>query len=196
MNADELKEKIAMAKKAVEGEKDPIIKADAFKIILSKLLDSDVYIPNQKNSNLKSVVKENKNENNNFEEKKAELAKKCNITVNDLNNVISLKNNIVEVVSPLRGTDAQKHVVVAKCVLAAYEVIFGQEWVNSTILAECIRSVGVKDLKNISQSLKKVGELIIGRGVGRYREYRLTSSNGRSSAFQTIANLSKGESVE
>lgn len=191
MSNEEFKEKMKQAKKLVEDESEPY-KTEGFKIILAKLLDSSSVIQNEdiqsRTINIETMTK-------NLDVKKAELATKCNITVDELDNAISIKNNIVEIIAPLTvlNTDAQKHLVVTQCVLAVYEIVLGQEWVSSSQLSECLRSVGMRDLANLAQNLRTEKDLFRYEGIKRNTRYRLTSGEGRKSAFNTIHKLAKGE---
>lgn len=190
MNSEELKEKIRLAKEAVEGEKDPY-KTEAFKVILGKLIESSTtsdYKPKQ-DASTKKEIKEEENQ----EKKLEEFAKKCSITLNELNDILSIKKDTVEIIVPVVGSDAKKNLVGVQIILAAHELIFGDEWVPSSIITECLRSLGVKDLANLSATLKKYPDLFRLKGGRRYKEYKLTSGQGRISAFEIIRKLAKGE---
>lgn len=195
MDPDKVKDKIKLAKKIVEGEKDELYKTEAFKIILSKLLESEKDVQKTDLSkNTETVTKQSPIDN--IEEKQMGLANKCNVTINELEQVIFIKDNTIEIISPISGSDARKHVIVTQCLLAAYQIIFEQEWVSSQIIIKCLRSMGVKDVTNLSLTLKKYSDLVIGRGTRGHKEYRLTSGQGRISAFNTIHELAKGKEFE
>ena len=81
-------------------------------------------------------------------------------------------------------------------ILSAYEFILEYEWVKSSILAESLRSVGVKDLANFSSTLKKFPQYFRTKGSTIGKEYKLTSTDGRRTAFETITKLAKGEKLE
>lgn len=194
MNPEEVKEKIALAKRLVAGEEDVLYKTEAFKIILSKLLESGT-VENKINSDFDIKKPMKKSTTYDMEEKKQELANKSNITVDELERVFFIRDDVIEINSPLSGSDARKHVVVTQCLLAAYLVIFGQEWVSSEIIIECLRSMGVKSVTNLSLTLRKYGDLIISKGTRGHKEYRLTSGRGKILAFDVIHKLAKGEEL-
>ena len=193
MNPEEVKEKIELARKSVEGEKEPY-KTEAFKIILSKLLESGKDAQKVAiTMNTEEITKESTIDN--IKEKEAELASKCNLTIDELEQVIFIKDNAIEIISPISGSDARKHVIVTQCLLAAYQIIFGQEWVSSQTIIDCLRSMGVRDVTNLSLTLRKYPDLVIGRGTRGHKEYRLTSGQGRISAFNVIYKLAKRREI-
>lgn len=194
MNPEEVKEKIKLAKQSVEGEKEPY-KTEAFKIILSKLLESEKVKQKIDSSvDIEEITKESSIQN--IEEKKAELASKCNLTINELEQVIFIKDDIIEIIAPISGSDARKHIIVTQCLLIAYQTIFGQEWISSQKIIECLRSMGVRDVTNLSLTLRKYSDLVIGQGTRGHKEYKLTSGQGRISAFNIMYKLAKREEFE
>ena len=187
-------EKIKLAKEAVDGENEPY-KTEAFKIILSKLLESktvqqtiDLSSNSEKITKATPIYK--------IEEKTAELADKCDLTIDELDKVIFIKDNTIEITSPISGSDARKHFIVTLCLLASYDTIHGQEWISSQTILDCLRSMGVRDITNLSSNLGKYPDLIITRGTRGHKEYRLTSGQGRIFAFNIIHKLGKGDKLE
>lgn len=191
MSFEELKKNIQLAKKAVEDEPEPY-KTEAFKIVLEKLLDTASAFETEVTQD-RIINVERKPPN--LTSTKDELAAKCNITITELDDAISIKDDTIEIIAPLTGveSDAQKHLIITQCVLAAYEVVLGKEWVPTSVLTECLKSSGVKDLANFAPNLKKQPMLFRSKGVKRSMQYRLTSGEGRQSAFNIIHRLAKGE---
>jgi len=189
MNPEKVKEKVKLARQAVDGIEEPY-KTEAFKIILSKLLDSEKN-PQKIDLNVSTEEITKKSSIDDIKEKMKELANKCDLTINELERVISIRDNTIEFICPIFGSDARKHIIVTQCLLISYHTIFGSEWISSQTIIECLRSMGVKDVTNLSFSLKKYPDLILAQGTRGHREYRLTSGQGRIYAFNTMHKLGK-----
>lgn len=182
-----------IARKAVEGEEEPY-KTEAFKIILGRLLDS-----NEENITPKQdlLIKNSENKKQdlsfNFEQRKNELVKNCGITVNELDDVIYIKDNVVQLIASLSGSETQKQVTATKCILTVYENISDKEWVNSSTLIQCIDSSGISTT-HLSRNLRKHSSNFLrirGKGQGKSLEYKITGP-GRISAFEDLKKLAKG----
>ena len=193
INSEQLKEKIRLAKEAVINESEPF-KTEAFKIILNKLLESNL------TTKITTVVPESlntikpQNEYSDIYEKKKDLALKCDITIDELNDIILIKNDVVEIIKPIPGkTDSIKHIIISLCVLAVYDVVLGIEWVTSAKLTESMRSLGVRDLSNLAPHLKRSSNYFRVQGSRGHNEYKLTSAQGRQKAFQVIHQLAKND---
>ncbi|MCH8915774.1 MAG: hypothetical protein IIA82_08045 [Thaumarchaeota archaeon] len=197
MNPEKLKECVKIAKEAVKDESEPY-KTEGYKIILEKLLNDTT--ENKKSSY--NSKKESKDENavlvTGIEKGKKELAKNCGISVNELEDAISIsKNNDIEIIAPTTGSDSKKHIIVSLCVLAASEFLLKEEWIGPSKITECLRSIGVKDLGNLSLTLKRYPLLIRARGSrGKQKQYRLTTNEGRTKAFEIIRKLAKVEKID
>ena len=185
-------EMIDSAKQAVNGVDEPWASV-AFGVYLSKIWDLDTSSLNS--DDLKSKIK-TPDLSTNIDEKKEMLANKCNIAKTDLEKVIDIHNNNIEVIYPVQGNEAQKHLIGAQIVLIASESLFDLDWTSSSILIECLRGMGVTDLANVSLTLKKHQNLIRSRGTRGHKEYKLTSSLGRQSAYDLIRKLVKGEKLD
>ena len=85
-----LKEKIKLAKESVTNENEPF-KTEGFKIILAKLLEQTF-----PDSSIRATVTSDVAEETPLEQKKAQLAKNCSISVEELNNVYSLKKILLK----------------------------------------------------------------------------------------------------
>ena len=195
MDAEKLKEFIKIAKEAVKNESEPY-RTEGYKMILEKLLDSATETkkssPNLGRDNRSKDIKEPIID---IKKRKEELATKCGISINELEDVITInEKDEIEIIAPITGSDAKKHIVIGLCVLAASEFILKKEWTESPRIAECLRAIGVKDLANLSSTIKKYSSLMRTAGSrGIHKKYRLTSNEGRTKAFEIIKKLAKGE---
>lgn len=193
MDSERLKECVRIAKEAVEGEDEPY-KTEGYKIILAKLITMHNSQPTENHS-----IKEQSSKNfadHDVDNGKNNLAMKCGITYEQLNDIISIKDDQIEFIAPIEGSDAKKHIIVSLCLLVINEFIWKREWLESTKIAETLRAIGVKDLANLSYTLKRYPSLIRTRGSrGLGKEYRLTSNDGRTKAFEVIAKLAKSEEI-
>ncbi len=191
-NIKKFHDMIDSAKQAVQGVDAPW-DTIAFGVYLSKILDLENVSTNP--DDLKSKPKTH-DPPADIDEKKEMFANKCNITKTDLEKVIGIHNNNVEVIYPVQGNEAQKHLIGAQIVLIAYESLFDLDWTPSSILIECLRGMGVTDLANVSLTLKRYQNLIRSQGTRGHKEYKLTSSMGRQSAYDLIRKLAKGEKLD
>jgi hypothetical protein len=122
-----------------------------------------------------------------------DLAQICGIPLSKLKDVISIKNDKVEIIAPIKGSDAKKQIIASECILAAYEIVFKQEWIKASLLTESLCAMGIQRLGNLSANLSRSSELFRKRGAKRNTEYKLTTAEGRISAYQIIRKLSNGE---
>ncbi len=196
MDSKTVKEKIKIAHEMVEGEVEPY-KTAAFQVIFEKLLNLDqTGVSHSKTSSIKTSldgmsVTENAHTID-LEKRKAELAKNCGITVKELGDVISIKNEIIQVIHPLTGKESNKQIVAAQCILVAYDVLFGKESVNSSLLSKCIDYSGIGALNHLAENLKEHASLFRASGKGRILDYRLTGP-GRKSAYEKMGRLAGGD---
>jgi hypothetical protein len=196
MDINKIKEKIKIAREAVEGEDEPY-KTSAFQIILGKLLNSDqmessdskiqtikpLHIPF--NTTVQTI---------DFQKMEEELAKSCGVTIKELDDVISINNDVIQVIAPISGNEADKQIVATQCILITAEVALGQEWVDSTMLRKCLNLSGIGEFDHLARNLRRKSNLIRTRGKKPNLEYKLFGP-GRVSAFQIIKKLAKGESL-
>lgn len=185
MDEKKLKELIKIAKSAVEGEDEPY-KSEGFRIILNKLLTND-----QKKIETTELPETPKLD---LDRKIHDFCKKCEITMEQFNETFFINNENVEIIAPIKGTNVEKQLIVAICILVVSELVLDKEWLQSTKIAECLRSIGMTGLANLSFTLKRHSNLIRSRGSrGLGKEYKLTSSEGRSAAFHIIRKISQAE---
>lgn len=188
-----LKEKIKIAKEAVSEETDETYKTEAFKVILSKLIDSDI-------SNISSETKHRSDKKpklvvNEDTLTKTDFAKKCGLETKELDDVMAIDQDIIQIIAPLEGKETEKQKIATPCILAAYEGLFGQEWVSSTQLRKCLDMSGVGELDHFARNIKRQGNMVRTKGKKPNLEYRLVGP-GRLEAFKIIKRLAKGEGAE
>jgi len=194
--AHKFSEKIKIARESVADEDEPY-KTESFKIILSHLLDleSEIQYPIPSSPSKKSEKKSQLSQKSDIEEMKNQLATNCDITKDELNDVFSINNNLIEMLVPVSGMEVEQQVISSQCLLAAYEVVFGYDWVDSPLLGESLRAMGIKDKgHNLSTNLKKKSDLFRLMGKAPHKKYKLTIP-GRKSAFILIRKLAKGEKL-
>ena len=198
MDLEKLQKYIKIAKDAVKDESEPY-KTEGYKIILEKLL-SDSSESKPSSDNLEKNIQNVDPEQITIDRKKGieELAKHCNISVNQLEDIMTINNkNEIEIIAPIQGNDSKKHIIVTLCISVANEFIQNEEWVESTKIAEALRSIGTKDISNLSMTLKRYPLLIRTRGSrGQKKQYRLTTNAGRAKAFEIIKKISEGETID
>lgn len=191
-NIEKLKEFISFAKEAVKEEKDEMVKTESFKIILNKMIEGG-FTKSTEASKLNKNTQEN---HGSITKKQMELAQLCSISIEELNDIFRFKDEGVEIIAPIKGNDSLKRILASQCYLVASEICYSKEWVDSAELAECMRSMGVKDITNLSTQLKKLTEVFRTTGTRGHSKYKLTSGIGRKSAFNVINELAKGEKIE
>jgi len=190
MKSNNLKQKIKIAKEAVENESEPY-KTEAFKIILNKLIESNFISKEKESFHLQQPEKTKQN----IDLSLKKFASQCNLTEEQLGKVFSIKGNSINIIAPIQGSDAKKHLYVTLCVLTAYEYILEHDWVPVSVITEYMKSAGVKDLKNLSRTLAKHPTYFRKTGGKRFAKYKLTTADGRITALEIIRKLAKGDSL-
>ena len=186
MNKEKIKEIIQIAHEVVNDEEE-LHKFETFKIILEKLLEDHIV-------NSVRYLSQGTQPVGTQPVGILELTTKCRITVEEFKNVFLIRDKKVEIVHPIEGTNPKKMIIAAQCILAVHEVVFGQEWVQSDMLTNCFREIGIKNPgHNLAANMKKNSDLFLKRPSAQ--EYRLTTDKGRISAFETIRKLAKGEDL-
>ena len=202
MSIEEIRNKIELAKEAVQAQEEPY-KTEAFKIILSSLIGETFQVSgtikkNSSKSNRKAKSTKRKsvkpqqvefNQKNELEE----LAKKCGITAEALSEVITIKDNTIHIVKRPKIKETEKHVLFSTCILASYRVLYEIEWLSTNLLKRCLDESAVGDLGHYSEGLMGVSH-ILPRGDRRGKEYKITGK-GLDIAFEIIKKLSNDESI-
>ena len=200
METSHIKEKIKIAREAVKDEEEPY-KTEAFKIILSSLIGevtSTMKKKGKSKSNSKSkhskrkktlsrpVILEQKNE-------LSELAQKCSISTESLSEIITIKNNIIQIIKRPKIQEKQKHVLFSLCIITAYKILYEIEWLSSVILRKALDESRVGDLGHSSEAMIET-PLIVNRGTKKAKEYKITGK-GVDTAIEIIKKLSKDEPI-
>lgn len=198
MKVDYLKEKIAIARKAVEGEDEPF-KTAAFTTILSKLIDHDHTTNKNHHKPQKTLIHQSPAQtipsetiSIDIEKAKEELTKSCGITIKELDDMVSLNRGMVQIISPIKGKETDKQIVATQCILIIHEVVLGVEWVSSSLLRKYIDLSGIGELDHLARNIRRNPNLIRARGKKPNLEYKLFGP-GRVSAIALIRKLAKGE---
>lgn len=122
------------------------------------------------------------------------LAKLCNISPIDLQNVISVDGDKLILVCSLSGSDSVKQVIGTMVILLCYNILFSAQWVSSLTILEILKKLGIEDKGgNFSTNLKKKNSLILKKPSSN--EYMLTTSNGNKVAKHLVNKLSKFEPI-
>ncbi|MEM3172916.1 MAG: hypothetical protein QXE82_05190 [Candidatus Nitrosotenuis sp.] len=184
------------AKKAIElvSGVDDEFKIAAFSVVFDKILDhgDEPQPPQQK----RSGHSEPRHDSGvpDIQGKKGELAEKCSISVTQLDEILYFDSDIIKVIAPLSGSEPEKQLTVAKCILTAYDVIFGQPWVKALVLSKCVGASKVGQLSHLSKNLKKDKQSIRLQGSRKGVEYKITEY-GKALTFDIIKKLAKGEAL-
>ena len=204
MSSENLKEKIQIAKDAVKDQEEPY-KTEAFKIILSSLIGGSTIQPKGNGSSLvtgsgkrkrKPSKKKTSNvtpiqltQKNDFDE----LSKNCGISTDELSEVLTIKNNTIQIIKRPKIKESEKHVLFSICILGCYKILYEIEWLPSTILKKCLDASAVGDINHYAEAVAKESN-ILPRGDGKGREYKITGK-GLDKAYDLIKKLSKDESI-
>jgi len=194
MKEEEYKKHIEFAKNLTKDLSEPF-KTESFKIILAKLLDSDISTKKSSSSKKRTPQKSQDKEVvgkltivENSEEIMSGLANELGIELDQLQDTISINDNKIEIISSLKGTSSkQKMIKGSLCVLLLFEKFYNIQWVKSDTIGEQLREIGIHDPGgNLSTHLKNESELIRYRGSGGSREYKLTTTEGRKKALEVL----------
>jgi len=187
---EDIKRKMELAKEIVKDENDPF-KIESFKIIFEKLIQS-----NQSEIQKNRVEEHDDKISSPLEYKKMELAKKCGLTLKELEDVFSIHEESIKIIVPINGNDSFKRLIASQCYLIAAETVLEKWWTESKELAEVMREIGVKDLGNLAPQLKKHSDIFRIDSKRGNSKYKLTSGLGRTKALDIIHKLAKGEPIE
>lgn len=185
MNNGELKKCLHRASELADSVTNPDYKKDAFKVLLTKFIDG---LPSDDKHMAPRGAKTIRDQELN------ELAKKCDISRENLNDVILIKNDDqVEILRSVVGSSARKQFIISQIVLLVHHTVLNHEWVSATAIVNSLKSAGVHTIATLSKTLKKHPNLFISEGNKHSRQYKLTSGPGRSSAIQIIQSIARGD---
>ena len=188
-HVDELKRNLQLAHQIVENETEPY-KIEAFKIVLNNLMQV-----NLDNINIHSPkpISKKIQDGSTVDDNMETLAQNCNIGVKELRDVLFVDDDVVHLIKPLQGTESEKQIIAAQCILTTYDVVFAREWVDSSLLMKCIKMSSVGGLDHLARNLRNNEFFRIrGQGKGKSLEYKI-SNYGKNDSFEKIKNLIKGD---
>lgn len=197
MKEEEYKKHIEFAKNLVKDQSEPF-KTESFKIILNKLLDSNISSRKSTSSKQRTSQKTQDKDSSeeliiadNIDERVSELANELGVELGQLQDTISINDNKIEIISSLKGTSSkQKMIKGALCILLLFEKFYDTQWLKSDTIGEQLREIGIHDSGgNLSTHLKNESELFQFRGSGINREYKLTTTTGRKKALEILKEL-------
>jgi predicted transcriptional regulator YheO len=113
------------------------------------------------------------------------------LSVEQLASVYDFQKDKPLLIVPLQGSHAERQVLVARYLLAAYSEVYEQEWVN---LRQPLTEHNVHSLQNLSRSLKNEGIFGI-RGTAKATEYKLLDI-AKHQTYSMIHELAVGHSQE
>lgn len=191
----ELKTGIEFAKKISKDEDEP------YKSLIFQIIFSD-FIYKINNSQTKSPtensVSKNNPPDNNLETSiipdNKKLAEECGLSVKQINDVISMKKNLLQVIAPLTGTEPEKQIIASSCILLYYEKVLDKEWITAQDLIKCLDISNIGGLKNLARNLGNKTDIFRTRGKRPYKEYKLFGP-GRNFAIENFKTLSMGETT-
>lgn len=129
-----------------------------------------------------------------FLNKKKKLAARCNISIEELEDIIKIKDDGIELLVSFSGKESEQQVSGILIVLLSFEMILGNEWVPSVKLKEILRAANISDKSgNLAKILKSHSDLFRHTGSNVATKYTLTSNKGRSNAIELLEKLAKGE---
>ncbi|MEM2102104.1 MAG: hypothetical protein QXM22_01155 [Candidatus Bathyarchaeia archaeon] len=170
---------IQRAIRIVEKVREPY-RMKAFEVVLSNLLVSPLFERKEKQ-------KETKGAEGTLDERIAEFAAECKLTVEQLKSVFEFQQDkpIFIVPRQVGSTHAQNQVLVSRYLLAAYGEIYGKEWVS---LVPVLTDHGVGSLANLAVNLKRHPTVFNIKGQGKGTEYKLVEA-AKHETFNMIHNL-------
>ena len=194
MSAEEIKDKIEIAKEIVKDQTEPY-KTEAFKIILSSLINGGSINSKTKDKTKDKSTKKSKSKQSMLEQKNEvfELSKKCNISTDELSEVITIKNDYIHITKRQKIKEVQKHLLFSACILASYKILYEMEWLPADLLKKCLDRSGVGDLDHFSKALANSSFILL-RGERRGKKYKITGK-GLDYACDIIKKLSRDESI-
>lgn len=184
----QIKNKIKTAIEAVSDIEEPF-KTKAFEVILSKLLEKseETGQPTATPSPTSTTLVTLKGEKT-VEERIVRFAKRCNLSVTELRDVIESEEDGPIFIGKIEGTDAEKQVKASQCLLATYENVHQRDWIEASMLSQNLADSGVP-LANLARSLKSQKEIF--RKMGKKKKntkYKLTGL-GKKKAYELIRKL-------
>lgn len=190
MNVEEIKLKIKLALDAVDELEGPY-KLEAFKIVLQHSIlgtkKSDESFDDTQTGGSQLEEYNGKDATNPL----LDLAKKCNVSLQELKNVFDYENDEFILLKQLElPSVTEKQVAACQIVVTAWMKGKNVEWISGSILHELVEKNSLGDVTNISKNLKKSG-LFRKKGKLKGTVYSLTT-NGWQEGLKLLEKLAKG----
>jgi hypothetical protein len=183
---EEIKKKIQVAIQTVEDIEEPF-KIKAFEVVLSNLLTTT------KREEVRGIapppIKVKTKGTKTLDQKIAELAKAANVDTSKMKDVFEFEEDNIIFIGKVEGKEVEKQVKISECLLAAYKVVYGKTWVETSILWKALNDYGVGSLANLAKNLGKCTSDIRTKGKARGTKYKLTQQ-GYENALALIKELS------
>ncbi len=193
MNKEFVKEKVKIAKELVE-DIDEQFKTVAFSAVLIKLLDDEKKVEQfQKQPKANERAIDNNMVLLEVQKKKEELAKKCNMPVEELDKILDIRTDYVQLLKIIKGGDVEKQRLASKCILIAFLDVYEKDWIDSNVMIKSLEKSGItfeqlpRNLRGESESFS-----IKGHGKGNPLKYAITGP-AKITTYEIISKLSKGE---
>jgi len=150
-----------------------------FEVVLSNLLVSPLFERKEEPEGKKGIEAS-------LEERIAEFAAKCDLSVEQLKSIFDFQDNKpVFIIRQLGGTFAETQVLVSRYLLAAYSEVYAKEWVS---LRQVLAEHRIGSLDNLAANLQSHPDIFGIRGQKKATEYKLLEV-AKSETFKMIHNL-------
>ena len=193
MKKEDVESKAKKAIELVQGVDDEF-KTAAFSVIFERILstgDALDFPPKQETE----YSTDSGSKVSDIQKKKEELAKNCGVSIKELEEVLYFDKDIIKVIAPLSGSEPEKQLLVAKCVLTAFDVVLEQQWIKAIILSRCVGASKVGQLAHLSKNLQRDKQSIRLQGNRKSTEYKITEY-GKATSYEIIKKLAKGGNLD
>ena len=138
-NKNEIKKSIDLALDLVKDIPSEL-QNTAFKLILQKMLQQENFSTSNDVGNPEPLSPTPKTNN-----PKPQLAKLCNVSVDELDNVFLQKGANIEILSKISGGKSFRMIVGSLVILAVRETIFNKEWSSSSEILTPLKKIGIEE---------------------------------------------------
>jgi len=190
METSQIKEKIKLALEAVK-ELEGSYKLEAFKIIFQHSIlgtkKSDESFDDTQTGDSQS----REHNGNDVTNPLLGLAKKCNVSLQELKNILDYENDEFILLKQLElPSVTEKQVTACQIIITAWMKGKNVEWIPGSVLHELVEKNSLGDVTNISKNVKKSG-LFRKKGQLKGTVYSLTT-NGWQEGLKLLEKLAKG----
>jgi hypothetical protein len=183
-NDEKIKAIIQRSINIVKDVEEPY-RLKAFEVVLSKLWSSL-----EEKEKHKGEIPQ-KREETSLEIKIENFAKKCNVSTEQLKNVYDFEEEKPTFIlaRTLQGSHSERQVLVSRCLLAAYDEVYGKKWVS---LRKVLDEHSIGSLQHLARNLERRLDIFRIRGKGKSTEYKLTDT-AKSETLDMIRALATGQ---